>query len=417
MRKAAVLIGMVLLLGTFWQCQRDFSSIFSGEGAEDQGVLQRAVVRSGNQFSFRLLRQLNSIGDPDSNLFVSPLSISMALGMTLNGAAEATEDSMRRTLGLEGLSREGINRTYRNLILQLTSADTAVQMEIANSIWFEQTFQVEPEFIKLNREYFFAEVQALDFSDPAAVVTINSWVNERTHGRIPEIIQQLRPGVDVMVLLNAIYFLGQWTHTFNDSFTIQSTFRTEEGEDIPCFLMSQENEFPYLETDEYQAIDLPYGEGNFRMTVILPKGDTRLAAFVANFTPEAWHKLRENIAKQTVILFLPRFKMECLLQKNLKQALSAMGMNIAFTPGRANFSRISEAEGKRLFISDILHRTFVKVNEKGTEAAGATAVIISRTSIPEYPTMMVNRPFLFFIWEKETGAILFVGKVMRPQSE
>ena len=417
MRKAGVLIGMVLLLGTFWQCQRDFSSIFSGEGAEDQGVLQRAVVRSGNQFSFRLLRQLNFIGDPDSNLFVSPLSISMALGMTLNGAAEATEDSMRRTLGLEGLSREGINRTYRNLILQLTSADTAVQMEIANSIWFEQTFQVEPEFIKLNREYFFAEVQALDFSDPAAVVTINSWVNERTHGRIPEIIQQLRPGVDVMVLLNAIYFLGQWTHTFNDSFTIQSTFRTEEGEDISCFLMSQENEFPYLETDEYQAIDLPYGKGNFRMTVILPKGDTRLAAFVANFIPEAWHKLRENITKQTVILFLPRFKMECLLRKNLKQALKAMGMDIAFTPGRANFSRISEAEGKRLFISDILHRTFVKVNEKGTEAAGATGVIISRTSIPEYPTMMVNRPFLFFIWEKETGAILFVGKVMRPQSE
>jgi len=180
--------------------------------------------------------------------------------------------------------------------------------------------------------------------------------------------------------------------------------------------MNQLNQFAYLQEDDFQAVDLPYGAGRFHMTVILPSPGTDIAIFAAQFGAERWEavrtQLQEKESVRKVSLFLPRFKLRCSLREALKEALSSMGMATAFTPGRADFSRINARDGKNLFISDILHKTFIQVDEKGTEAAGATAVIISRTSVPSNPTVVVNRPFLFLIWEEQTNAILFVGKIL-----
>ena len=417
MRKTALFVLLVLVAAFFGQCERNFGPLSGGSG-EQPSPLQKQIVQSGNRFTFRLLQQLNS-RLPGQNLFFSPLSISFALGMTLNGAADSTLAGMQKTLGLEGLSLEDINRNYRDLMLSLMQADPAVQMEIANSIWYDRSLQVNPDFLRINRTYFFAEVSPLNFFDPGAVNVINAWVNEKTHGKIPQIIGQLHPGTDVMVLLNAIYFLGSWTYAFDEQGTTGGVFYPAEGDTQHCRMMNQLNEFAYLQGADFQAVDLPYGAGRYHMAVLLPAPEVDVGAFAAALTAEKWNQIRSQMmqesAVQKVALFLPKFKLRCSLREELKQSLGAMGMARAFEAGRADFSRLSSSEGKNLFISDILHKAFVQVSEQGTEAAGATAVIVSRTSVggPSYPMVVVDRPFLFLIWEQQTGAVLFAGKVLR----
>jgi len=333
----------------------------------------------------------------------------MALGMTLNGANGATRDSMARTLEFAGLSQSDINTSYKSLITLLTGLDPNVTFQIANSIWYRPELNVEQSFKDVNREYFNAEITSLDFGDPAAPGIINGWVDRNTNGRIKEIVEPPIPRDAMMYLINAIYFKGAWTYRFDQKLTRDDFFELPDGTKKPCRMMVQKGTFPYFENDELQAIDLSYGDVGFSMTVLLPKPGTKIDEFVAKMTQQRWNGWTSGFHKTEIDLFLPKFKLE--YGKKLNDVLKAMGMAIAFSPGEADFTNIDRAGG--LFISQVKHKTFVQVDEEGTEAAAVTSVEISRVSMN--PTMRIDRPFVFVIRENHSGTILFIGKIVEPR--
>lgn len=366
------------------------------------------VVAADHRFGMNLFRALSE-EDEQENVFISPLSVSMALGMTMNGADGETYDAMQTTLELNGLSEEDINESYQTLIELLHGLDPEVVFEIANSIWYRQGFQVEPEFIDVNQIHFGADIRELDFGDPGAVDVINGWVDEKTHGKIEEILEEIDPGV-VMYLINAIYFNGTWTYEFDPDETQQRPFTHIDGTQSDVPMMAQQADLPYFETDEFEAVDLPYGDSLYSMAVILPREGEDIDALIARLDSETWSDWMGRFRTTDVTLKLPRFKIE--YEKELNDVLSALGMEIAFDPGRADLSRIREGGG--LWIDYVKHKSFVEVDEEGTEAAAVTVVAIREcagcggTSV----SMTVNRPFIFSIRERNTGTILFMGKVV-----
>jgi serpin B len=367
-------------------------------------VSEQKVVEGNNRFGFDLLRELNA-EDPDSNIFISPLSASMALGMTLNGAATTTYEAMRGTLGFDDLSNEEINESYRDLIDLLVDLDPRVTFGIGNSIWYREGFPVEQDFLNTTREYFDAEVAALDFGDPASVDVINGWVEDKTNGKIEEIIDPPIHPLTVMFLINAIYFNGTWTYEFDPADTEQAPFHRPDGSTVPVMLMAQQAVVEYVEAESYQAVELPYGGEAFAMTVVLPREGVSIDSLVAELDEDSWASMLEYASPTEIQILLPRFKLE--YEKVLNDVLKALGMEIAFTAG-ADFSRI--APGRELFISRVKQKTFVEVDEEGTEAAAVTVVEMRETSMPL--GIRVDRPFLFAIRERYSGTIIFVGKIV-----
>jgi serine protease inhibitor len=390
------------------RCDRDFSIKPIDSTIRELTSLEKQLIESDHHFGLKLFREVART-ESNKNVFISPLSVAMALGMTFNGAAGETEEAMRNTLEFEEFSNQEINESFRSLISLLIQLDPRVIFEIANSIWYRNTFQVEQEFININKTYFNAEVNALDFSSPTAPDVINGWVDQKTHGKIKEIIDQIDPLV-VMVLINAIYFKGTWTYEFDPDQTQDDWFTTYNGTQVDCRMMRQENTFEYLETDDFQAVDLPYGNGQFSMTVFLPEPGTAVNDWIAQITLEDWRAWIGQFSTTRGTLYFPKFILEYKI--NLNQVLTNLGMGIAFDPNRADFTKINPRGD--LFISGVLHKTFVEVDEQGTEAAAVTAVEVGTTSIDGPPTgfcMRVDRPFLFVIREHHSGTILFIGKV------
>ena len=394
-------------------CSREFSQEPEKVSVRDLTASESAVKRASENFGFTLLQQLHEEAQ-DDNIFISPLSVSMALGMTLNGANGDTETAMRSTLNMADMSQQQINEAYASLIELLTTIDPKVQFEIANSIWSRLGFEVEPDFIDINKTYFDAEVQTLDFGSSQAPQTINAWVNDKTNGKIEKIIDSIPPDL-MMYLINAIYFKGTWMYEFDTAETREKPFYISEGEPIQTDMMIQTNDsFPYFETEEMQAIDLPYGNGQFRMSVFLPRSGVSVNDIVARLNGDVWQEWTQKFAVRRGTLELPKFKLE--YKKMLNSALADMGMGIAF--GReADFTGINKKGN--LLISEVLHKTFVEVNEEGTEAAAVTSVGVALTSVdgpkPGF-VMSVNRPFFFVIREKSSGTILFMGKIINPEA-
>jgi serine protease inhibitor len=363
------------------------------------------IVEGANAFAFDLLRQATSALPPDSNAFLSPLSASMALGMTLNGASGQTHDDMRRVLGLAGMAEADINRGYQDLLALLDGLDSRTEMTIANSIWGHATLPIEPAFTDAGRTYFDAEVSTLDFGSPEALTTINDWVSRETGGRIPRLLDQISHD-EVMFLVNAIYFKGKWRNTFDPTNTQIGPFHAADGRDRAAHLMRQTEDLRYHETGQYQAVDLLYGNGAFAMTVLLPKAGHEPAGILAQLDPESWSTLTGQFRETEVILTLPRFRLE--YGRELADDLTALGMGIAFGES-ADFSRIADVRSERLYLTRVDQKTFVEVNEEGTEAAAATAVGVGVTSAPVSVEMRVDRPFVFAIRERLSGAVLFLG--------
>ncbi|MGI9175585.1 MAG: serpin family protein [Rhodothermales bacterium] len=362
------------------------------------------VSEADNRFGLKLFRALSE-DERDENLFISPLSVSMALGMTLNGADGETYTAMQETLELAGLSEEEINTSYQSLIELLTNLDRKVIFEIANSIWYRQGFAVEPPFIDASQTYFDAAIREADFGSPAAVVAINGWVEEQTRGKIDEIIDEIDPDI-VMFLINAIYFKGTWTYEFDEDDTRDEAFTQHDGTDVQVPMMRQEADLPYFETEAFQAVDLPYGDSLFSMTILLPREGHDVDDLADALDPAQWNDWVGRFATREVDLRLPRFKLE--YEKELNDVLKSLGMEVAFT-GLADFTRINRNGG--LYIDYVKHKTFVEVNEEGTEAAAVTVVAIAFTSAGGGTAMHVNRPFVFAIRERHSGTILFIGKV------
>jgi serine protease inhibitor len=366
---------------------------------------EQAVIASSNEFAFDLFRESDRrFGD--GNVFLSPLSASMALGMTMNGAQGETLNEMRSMLGFGELELRQINESYRDLIALLLDLDPSVDTRIANSVWYRNGFPFDQSFLDLVADYFSAEVQGIEMVD-ADKATINDWVSDATGGKIRSIVDGITP-LHVMFLINGIYFKGSWTRQFDPAATRDAPFRLEDGRNVQVKMMKGTLPFGHRQMNGYQVIDLPYGNGAFSMTILLPDQPGGVDALAASLDPVEWAAATTDLPRRELELHLPRFRIE--YKQELNETLKALGMNAAF--GRADFSGMSSSHGRELFVSRVVQKSYVEVNEEGTEAAAATSVEIIVVSAP--PAVYVDRPFLFAIRERFSGTILFIGKVVDP---
>jgi len=372
--------------------------------------LEKSLVESDNKFGLKLFREVNHAEvDKTKNVFISPLSVSMALGMTLNGANGSTLEAMQETLELAGLTIEEINQSYKSLIELLVQLDPKVKFQIANSIWHRDDYTFEQRFIDLNKTFFNAIVRALNFGDPSAKDIINGWVKANTNNLIDKIIDEIKRD-HVMFLINAIYFKGDWTSQFDPAKTQDDLFTVIDGSTKPCKMMHQQQDFHYFENASFQAVDLPYGDAGFSMAILLPRVRTQIDSLIAQHTSENWAAWTDGFSTQKVDLAMPKFTTRYEIKLN--DALAALGMGVAFTD-LADFTRMYAPGG--LAIDEVKHKTFVKVDEEGTEAAAVTSVGVVDTSLPQIISMRIDHPFVFAIRENHSQTILFIGKIVAPE--
>ena len=375
---------------------------------------EEKLIAADNRFAFTFLRQMaQATRDTLPNLFVSPLSVTMALGLTYNGAAGTTEEAMRRTLELEGMTVPEVNDASRSLIALLRGLDPGVRFQIANSIWYRQSFTVDQSFIDANRTYFDAEVAGLDFSSPAASTRINDWVTRQTQGLITQIVESPLPDYAMMYLINAIYFKGDWAQQFDRARTAPAPFQLADGSTAQVPMMRSGDPIRVRAHGDavVEVAELPYGGRAFAMTIVMPRDPAALDTLLAGLTAEQWDSWVSRLEPLSIPVSLPKFRLTNDLA--LVAPLRALGMAIAFDcapPEMADFTRMHRPQ--EVCITNVKHKTYVDVNEEGTEAAAVTSVEMGVTSMP--PTLEIDRPFLFAIRERLSGTILFLGAIRNP---
>jgi serpin B len=412
-RSIAALVALAISLGAAalsWHCSDSPTSPASNP--YDLSPAEKDLVESDNRFGIKLFQAINET-EGDDNMFISPLSMALALGMTLNGADGATRQAMEETLELSGLTTEEINESYRHLIDLLIELDPTVQLGIANSIWYRQQGP-DPEavFLEACQQYFDALISPMDFSDPGAADIINTWVQEQTIWRIEEIVEHPIDPNYVMFLINVIYFKGAWRFRFDENLTFDDAFFLPDQTWKRCRMMTQRGLYWHYRDDDFWALDLPYGDGAYRMTVILPNEGVDLDELIARVGSEDWNQSfidawSNGLSQDSLDIYIPRFTLE--YEVTLKEILTSLGMGLAFTPA-ADFTNMYASGG--IWIDQVKHKTFVKINEEGTEAAAVTSAIV--TSGIDDDVFYVNRPFAFVIRENQSGTILFIGKITDP---
>lgn len=406
------MMGLVLLL-IYTGCN-NLAALLPDDGPNepDTVAIDTDVVTANTRFGFDLFNELRQ-AEQDKNIFISPLSISIALAMTLNGASGETEQAMTHTMQLHGLDAESINAGYAALRGALETSDPKVVLTIANSLWARQGVPFTQEFLQRNTEYFGAEISTLDFMDPNTLITINQWVNTNTNGKIPKILDEINTDL-VLFLINAIYFKGAWQTEFDPSHTRDGTFHVTTSGEKQVPMMTRTDDYRYYENyDEmFQAISIPYGDGRMSMYIFLPYQESDLNSFLERLNSENWENWMAEFREQEIFLSMPKFKLE--YEKMLNNPLQSLGMEIAFAPGRADFSRMADLKrlSKNLYIGEVLHKAVIEVNEEGSEAAAVTSIGIRATSLP--PQFIANRPFFFAIRDNETQTVLFMGTVVDP---
>ncbi|MCX6224160.1 MAG: serpin family protein [Bacteroidia bacterium] len=366
------------------------------------------VLQQGNHFGFDLINLLGQ-ENPDSNLCISPYSIYTALSMAANGADNQTLVEMLNLLGFAEKDLTDLNSSIKNLNEVLIAKDPATIFETANSVWYNTNgFTVFPDFVTNMQNYYSARVEGLDFSAPSALPTVNSWVKENTHDKIDKIIEKINPD-DVCFLINALYFNGKWTTSFDKKETHLDGFTNASGKSLQVPTMYLQDTLNAINTRDLQAVELPYGDGSWSMYLFLPPCNVNLDNWCNQQLSGGWDDLRSQFATVSGMeIYLPQFKLGSSFE--LSKQLKQLGIPTAFTDA-ADFSRLGPGS---LAISQVLHKTVIDVNEEGTEAAAVTAVIITRTSMP-VNEIRFNHPFLFVIAEKSTGSIIFIGKLMNPE--
>jgi serpin B len=410
MRAIALLLLCFSLTGLS-SCQQD--EIISGNKNIELDDKSAQLIESDNAFGLEAFQRIRQHSD-EENLMVSPLSISLALAMAYNGADGETKTEMEEVLRLKGLTPEEINNSYKILIHALQSVDKDVVFEIANAIYAHQGFPVKQSFLDVNQLYYDAEVNTLDFASPNTVTTINNWVADKTHDKIKKIIDSLSPD-SRLVLLNAIYFYGTWTKAFDEDGTKMQNFRLADGSYKEIAMMSKEDNVEFTKNDLFSAVKLPYGSAQYNMLVLRPENENSSQDVINALSVDNWKSWnREFEITDDVVITMPRFKYA--FEITLNDVLKQMGIIDAFSSSNADFSKISD---QFLYISKAIHKSYIDVNETGTEAAAVTALVFETTSMPVDPKtyFTVDRPFIFAITEKDTGAILFIGQVQNPEYE
>ena len=368
---------------------------------------EEELVMSNNDFAFNLFRQAD-IGNKSAIL--SPISITYALGMLNNGAAGETQAQINKVLGFGETGADGINAFCRKMLTEAPNLDKLTKVMIANTIYMNKGYELKSDFITKAKTFYDAEPETRDFADGQTRDVINNWGNDHTEGMIPEVLKEgeFDPSA-VSYLLNAIYFKGAWAEKFDKDNTKDETFKGYSAEtQVP--MMHQEHEFNYTETDDCQALCLPYGNGAYRMTILLPKEGKTINDVLKNLTAESWERY-QFMDRAYVDLKLPRF--ESTTDVGLNDIMSALGMPRAFDPYLAEFPNFCNVP---TFIGMMKQVAKIKLNEEGTEAAAVTVigeyVSAIEPSEPQHVQFFANRPFLYVISEQSTGAIFFIGQYM-----
>jgi serine protease inhibitor len=382
----------------------------AASGAQPAAIRTNDLAEADNQFGIGIFSSLAS-SRPHENVFISPLSIAIALQMTAQGAAGTTWGAMAGAMKVSGLSRSGIAAGNQQLRTDLVDADKSNRLDIANSLWLRAGVKLQKPFVADCDKYYTASVTSLDFGRPDAINTINDWVAKNTNGRIKQIVSELTPE-EILVLVNAIYFKGTWAKAFDPKLTSAREFFLSSG-GTERLMMTREDRFRYKEDDAMQAVVLPYGDERLNMYVFLPREKDGLARLISSLgrSPSS---LFSGFAEKKGAVVLPKFKIE--FEQSLNAALKQLGMGVAFTPA-ADFSKMV-APPYTAAISDVLHKTFVEVNEEGTEAAAVTGVKMMMTAMPrpnEKFSFVCDHPFLCAIRDDVTGSILFLGAIYNPK--
>ena len=346
----------------------------------------------------------------NKNVVVSPFSVKMALSMAAQGANGKTLEEMNKVIGLDETSNE-----YFRRLIEDAAKDGDITLNIANSVWLRQGLEFNQEYLDILNQYYMAQASTLDFGNPSSKDTINKWVSEKTNGKIEEIVDKIEP-LDIAFLINAIYFNANWSTPFEEGYTSKKDFTLLDGSKVKADLMSKTAHLLYQENNEFQAVELPYGENErYVMRVYLPKEDVKFDKFVKGIDKESLQQWGGDFGSMKGVLELPKFKTE--YSNSMKDILISMGIKEAFNSNSADFSKMVTVEGQNVYISEVMHKTYIDVNEKGTEAAAATSIEMSATSAPqpeEMFEMIVDRPFVFTIDDKESGEILFIGAIINP---
>jgi serine protease inhibitor len=391
-----VIVLLLLFLGSSGLAQ----AAPAGQAADE------AIASAYAKFGFSLYSELwNDKDNAGKNIFISPSSIAFALGMTYNGADKETREAMARVLGVQGMTLDAFDRYNRELLDSLRNIEPGLELSIANSLWCSKSVRITPDFIKKVKESFRAEVK-----NELSVAAINGWVSSATKGKIQKLLDGLSNDV-VMVLVNAVYFKGTWTYTFDKKKTVERDFFPSKGNARKIPMMVQSGKFNYYKGDGFQAISLPYGKKRLSMYVFLPDKGTGLSEFQNKLNARNWAQWMGGFRSTEGEILFPRFKCEYAVE--LAKALTALGMGVAFDGGKADFSRICK---EKICISRVIHKSFVEVSEEGTEAAAATAVVMlkSMAAKPDRFSMNVDRPFFFAIVDGKTGSLLFMGSIVEP---
>ncbi|HNX89163.1 MAG TPA: serpin family protein [Paludibacteraceae bacterium] len=394
------MLGLIVLAG----CTNDTPSDQKEAAKIELSTTQRQRVVQDNDFAFGLLRKTIEISE-EKNVFMSPLSVSLALGMAMNGANGLTRSEIEQVLNFNGMTADEINEYYRLMQQTLPRMDPATKLSIANSIWYRNGFNIKSSFLKINSDYFNATSQGLDFSKPSALETINGWCIDHTNKLIPKVLDEIDANT-VLFLINAVYFKGIWVTKFKESDTREADFIDEDGKTVKVDMMQVKSDFGYYTDGEAQYLSMPYGNKAFSMIVILPDDGKTTRDILWKLTAEKLSGTVKSMTTQELQLYFPKFKVKNRFQ--LKPMLLAMGMKQAFVPD-ADFSGITD--NKPLWIDFVQHDTYVDVNEEGTEAAAVTTIGFKDSA---GAALLVNKPFLFVIRENSTGIILFTGKIANP---
>ena len=418
MRRSGV--SMVLALAALGACNDPSGT--GGQTAPDSiralsrelTATERALISASDTFGVAFLGALNSTRS-NENIFISPLSISVALGMTMNGAAGITYDEMRRGLGFGTLPQEQINQSYKSLVDLLLALDSHVTFKVANAVFTDQRFAtvVEPAFLTTVQQFFSAEARVLDFRSPSAISTINNWASQQTAGKIKDVLDRIAEN-EVMFLMNAIYFKGDWRTAFDPKNTQPRAFKLLSGQSIDVATMYRKGNVRRGHITGATVVELPYGGDAYTMTILLPDSTSDVNALINSITPNTWRQAQAAVATADVGLYLPKIKLSW--KGEVRPELKTLGMRQMQDPNVADFSKL--ARGARpgdLYITKVQHDSYVDVNEVGTEAAAVTTVGVGVTSVCLTCDVRIDRPYLFAIREKLSGTVLFVGKIVRPE--
>ncbi len=409
MKKALVLASIILLVipvvaGCASGAQPQPSPHPEGTGYNAEAV---AAARNAD-FDMSFFHQVAG-QEEGNNVVLSPLSLRLALAMTYNGASGATKQEMADLLGFTGLTDQQVNDRFSALIESLEGLGDKAQIQIADSLWANNSFEFYPRFIQACQSSYEAEVANLDFGDPATLQTINNWVKENTKERIDKILDRLDTS-DVLVLINALTFDGKWTESFDPALTRPGEFRLPNGSATEAQMMNQSGSYQYCENGRFQAVALPYGDGQVSMYLFLPAEGTNYNTFLGTLTAADWNAA--NFASSEGSVAIPRFTLK--YDRTLNDDLKVMGMPTAFDLDAADFSAMGP-DGRAFFISEVRQKDYIEVNEEGTKAAAATSVKVSLTAAPgDSFYFNANRPFFFAIVDNASGTPLFLGSVANP---